>query len=69
MTNILKIDYSDGSEKLINLLDQYRVITSPKTEKERTTLANIQQERKEFKDSMNREPLFGGSLSYEYVAL
>jgi hypothetical protein len=69
VTNILKVEYSDGSEKLINLLDQYRVMTSPKTEKERTTLAQIQKERKELRENMNREPLFWWSVSYEYALI
>lgn len=66
-TSVLEVQYKNGDKKLINVLDDYRVITSPKTAKERTTLAKIQQERKELKDAMNREPLFWGSLSYEYV--
>ena len=69
VTNILKIEYSDGSEKLINLLDQYRIMTSPKTERDRNTIAQIQKERKDLKESMNREPLFGWSVSYEYVLI
>ncbi len=69
VTSVLRVEYTDGREKLINLQDNYRAITSPKTEKDRTTLTKIQEERKELKDSMNREPLFGGSLSYEYAVI
>lgn len=67
VTSVLRIEYFDWTEKLINIQDSYKVFSSPKTEKERAIFATIQQERKELKDAMNREPLFGGSLSYEYA--
>ncbi len=67
VTSVLRLEYNNGTEKLINIQDNYRILTSPKTEKDRISLAKIQQERKELKDSMNREPMFDGSLSYEYV--
>lgn len=70
VTSVLRVEYVDGKEKLINLQDSYRVFSSPKTKEEHhATLAKIQQERKDLKDSMNREPLFGWSLSYEYVLI
>jgi hypothetical protein len=67
VTHILRVERKDGTIQLINLLDKYTLVTSPKSEQERNTISQIQKKRKELKESMGIEPLLNGSISYEYI--
>jgi hypothetical protein len=67
MTHMLRVEKKNGVIEMINLLDIYKLLTSPKSEQERKQLETAQKERKELQEVMRQEPLLGGSISYEYI--
>ena len=67
MTHMLRVEKKNGVIEMINLLDIYKLLTSPKSEQERKQLETAQKERKELQEVMKQEPLLGGSISYEYI--
>lgn len=68
MTSLLRVEFKDGSIKVIDLAESYRIITSPKTKSQRDMVYKLENDRKILRESMNRETLFDGSVSFEYVA-
>jgi hypothetical protein len=67
MTSLLRVEFKDGSMKVIDLAESYRIITSPKTKSQRDMVYKLENDRKILRESMNRETFFDGSISFEYV--